>query len=228
MTGRRRYETILRTLGYRRIAGVDEAGRGPLAGPVVAAAVLLKPDFPVRGIRDSKKLSPARREQLYAQILEHSLDTRIGLVMPEVIDRINIYQATLLAMRRAVAKLRVPPDFLLVDALRLPVSCPHWSMVRGDDRSVAIGAASIVAKVTRDRIMRRYHRRYPDYRFDLNKGYATPEHLESLRRYGPSPVHRLSFVGARAGLASGTLYLSYQEPHDKGRHDAPNPIPTHA
>jgi len=190
------YERGLEARGARRIAGVDEVGRGSLAGPVVAAAVILDPDRPVRGLRDSKLLSPADRERLAGLIAERAIATGIGAAEAGEIDAINILRATLLAMRRAVEALAVRPDYLLVDALRIPgVDLPQRGIVRGDRHVASIAAASIVAKVHRDALMRSFHDLYPGYGFDAHKGYGTAGHLEALHHHGPSPLHRSTFRG---------------------------------
>lgn len=176
------------------IAGVDEAGRGPLAGPVVAAAVILDPDRPIDGLRDSKQLSARRRETLFETIRVQAAATAIAVVDTATIDRINILQATLEAMRRAVAALDTPLAEALIDGNRPPaLDCPVRCIVGGDRLEPAISAASILAKVTRDRLMLELHREYPGYGFDRHKGYPTRAHLEALARLGPSPVHRRSF-----------------------------------
>jgi ribonuclease HII len=193
------FERAGRARGYACIAGVDEAGRGPLAGPVVAAAVVLPqrtPPHALRGLRDSKQLAPDLRRRLYHQILDHALDFGIGIVGERIIDRINILQASLLAMRRAVACLRAAPDLLLVDGLHAPaVPGDRQPIVTGDDRSLSIAAASVLAKVTRDAVMEQYHGQFPNYRFAEHKGYPTPDHLQALARHGPCPIHRMTFQG---------------------------------
>jgi len=193
------------TLGWNPpglVAGVDEAGRGPLAGPVLAAAVMLDPRRPIAGLRDSKKLTPKRREHLHEQILEHALCCSVALASVEEIERLNILQATLLAMQRAVAGLRLRPTQVLVDGNRLPVlDLPAQAVVQGDDRVAAIAAASIVAKVQRDRLCDAWHAQYPDYGFDRHKGYGTAAHLAALRRCGPTPLHRRGFAPVAALLA---------------------------
>ncbi len=177
------------------IAGVDEVGRGPLAGPVVAAAVILPPDFAVLGVNDSKKLSEKRREELYDVILGEAVDWSIGMRDPEVIDRINILEATKEAMAEAVAGLRKRPDHVLIDALTLPsLEIPQTGVVKGDANCLCIAAASIVAKVTRDRMMAEYHKMYPAYGFDRNKGYGTKAHYEGIEKEGICPIHRKSFL----------------------------------
>lgn len=182
------------------MAGVDEVGRGCLAGPVVAAAVMLDPDRPVRGLRDSKLLTSAARERLFVEITERCLAWALADADARTIDRINVHQAALQAMRGAVAKLVPAPDFVLVDGFPIPgMGVPQRAVVQGDRRCAAIAAASIVAKVTRDRRMRELHARDPRYGFDRHKGYATKRHLLALARFGRSPAHRCSF-GRPCGL----------------------------
>lgn len=179
---------------YRLIAGVDEAGRGPLVGTVVAAAVILDPSRPVRGLRDSKKLSEKRREQLFQVITCRSVCWAIASASAAEIDRLNILQASLLAMKRAVEALGVQPDIALVDGNQRPrLSCRVEAIVKGDSKVAAISAASILAKVERDRQMRALHELYPVYGFDQHKGYPTASHIERLRQHGPCPEHRRSF-----------------------------------
>ncbi len=190
----RTIENGLRRLGFVLVAGVDEVGRGCLAGPVMAGAVVLDPDDHVAGLRDSKQLAPAARERLYEQITSRALGWAVAGVEPAEIDRINIRQASLLAMRKAVLALAPLPDFVLVDAFRIPdLPMAQRGIVHGDARCAAIAAASIVAKVTRDRLMDRLHELDPRYGFDRHKGYPTPEHALALSRFGHSPVHRRSF-----------------------------------
>jgi len=177
-----------------RVAGVDEVGRGPLAGPVVAAAVILNPDAPIDGLADSKALTAARREALATSIHATAYAVGIAECSVEEIDRLNILQASLLAMRRAVAALHTPPAQALIDGNRAPrLSCPARCVIGGDGLEPAISAASIVAKVHRDRLMVALHEDYPEYRFDRHKGYATAFHLAALERLGPTPEHRRSF-----------------------------------
>lgn len=187
-------ETELLKEGYEAIAGVDEAGRGPLAGPVVAAAVILVPGVVIEGINDSKKLTPIQRERVYRRIKKEKVPVGLGAASVEEIDRYNILVASRMAMIRAVERLPVTPGFLLIDGYAWPgIDLPHRGLVQGDARSLSIAAASIVAKVTRDRLMRFLDRRYPGYGFTKHKGYATREHLAALVRLGPSAVHRRSF-----------------------------------
>ncbi|MEW6118239.1 MAG: ribonuclease HII [Nitrospirota bacterium] len=186
--------SLRREGGFSFIAGVDEAGRGPLAGPVVAAAVILPIDVRIAGVRDSKRIPKREREQLFWNILDNAVDFGIGVVGAEEIDRINILQATRQAMHRAVLDLSHPSDLVLVDAVHIPaISLRQRALVKGDAKSASIAAASILAKVIRDRIMNRYHLIYPQYGFDRHKGYGTRAHLDKLREYGPCPIHRKSF-----------------------------------
>lgn len=188
------FETEARRCGYRWVAGLDEAGRGPLAGPVVAAVVLLPRRCVLRGLNDSKLVPEPERERLYREIVGQALGIAIGCATEREIDELNILEATRVAMCRALQALVPSPDFLLIDALTLPsVRLPQRPIIKGDGFSVSIAAASIVAKVSRDRLMRGYHRRYPRYRFHMHKGYATPEHLRLLARHGPCEAHRQSF-----------------------------------
>jgi ribonuclease HII len=180
--------------GYNLIAGIDEAGRGPLAGPVVAAAVILPHEYSNPEINDSKSLSPQQRENLYDVIREEALSIGLGVVEAAVIDEVNILQATLIAMKEAFWELSLAPDFLLIDGITsLPLSIPQRTIIKGDSRSISVAAASIVAKVSRDRIMDIYHRQFSQYNFAKNKGYGTVEHRVALRKYGPCKIHRMSF-----------------------------------
>ncbi|MDI6890378.1 MAG: ribonuclease HII [Thermodesulfovibrionales bacterium] len=188
------HDEFLRKKGFLRIAGIDEAGRGPLAGPVVAAAVVLSKGTRIRGLRDSKKVPEKERETLFSEIFSLSEDIGVGIVGPEEIDRFNILRATRLAMRYAVEDLSKPPDILVIDALSLPsIPIKQLSIIKGEDISASVAAASIVAKFVRDKIMMEYHRQYPNYNFEKNKGYSTKEHFGMLRLYGPCPIHRKSF-----------------------------------
>ena len=189
------FEKLYLTKGYHAIAGLDEAGRGPLAGPVAAAACILDPDKPIYGLNDSKKLSEKKRELLFDQIKEKSKAWKICLIEADEIDNINILQATKKAMRLSVAGLSVSPDFLLIDAVKLEdCNIPADSLIKGDARSVSIAAASVLAKVQRDRLMLEYDKLYPEYGFAKHKGYGTKAHYEALLKYGPCPIHRLSFL----------------------------------
>lgn len=180
---------------YTYICGIDEVGRGPLAGPVVAAAVILPKDCQILYINDSKKLSAKKREELYDIIMEHAVAAETGMAGPERIDEINILQATYEAMREAVNKLVPEPDLLLNDAVTIPgLSMKQVPIIKGDAKSISIGAASIIAKVTRDRLMDTYEEIYPQYHFKSNKGYGSAEHIAALKKYGPTPIHRASFI----------------------------------
>ena len=181
---------------YSYICGIDGVGRGPLAGPVVAGAVILPKDCDILYINDSKKLSAAKREELYDIIMEKAVAVGIGMVGPDRIDEINILQATYEAMRQAIGKLDPQPTLLLNDAVTIPqVTIPQVPIIKGDAKSISIGAASIVAKVTRDRLMETYADIYPEYGFAGNKGYGSAEHIAALKQYGPTPIHRRSFIG---------------------------------
>ncbi len=192
----RDHERAAEQSGYRCVAGVDEAGRGPLAGPVVAAAVVLPGEVSLPGLRDSKKMSPTLRVKLFDQIIGECLGFGIGRVDENTIDKINILQAALLAMKRAVEQLTVPPDLLLIDGNRgIDCEMRQKTIVGGDDASLCIAAASVLAKVTRDRLMEDYHEQYPQYEFSRHKGYGTRLHRERIRQYGPCPIHRKTFKG---------------------------------
>ena len=192
------------------MAGVDEAGRGPLAGPVSAAAVILDPKKPLRGLNDSKKLSSAARAQLFDQICERALAVGVGLASVEEIDRLNIRNATFLAMRRALQALALPPVHALIDGDASPrdLFCPAQTIVKGDAISLSISAASIIAKVTRDRLMERLHEAWPLYGFADHMGYGVPAHLAALRAHGPCPYHRMSFAPVRAASSGKPLAKS--------------------
>ncbi len=191
-----RYERAAWRAGLPHVAGVDEAGRGPLAGPVVAAAVILNPERRIKGLEDSKLLTPEERESLFDQILEHAAAVGTGIVDPETIDRVNILEATRLAMRQALSRLSPRPNLVLIDAVSLSgLTWPQKPLVRGDRRSASIAAASIVAKVSRDRLMIEADSLFPQYGFRRHKGYPTPEHLRALRKHGPCPIHRRTFHG---------------------------------
>jgi len=189
----KQYERQYGVAGY--VCGIDEAGRGPLAGPVVAGAAILPKDCGILGINDSKQLSEKKREELYSVILEEAVAVGIGMASPQRIDEINILMATYEAMRQAIQNLSVVPDILLNDAVCIPqVEIPQVPIIRGDAKSISIGAASILAKVTRDRLMVEYDKIMPEYGFARHKGYGTSEHIEAIRVYGPSSIHRQSFL----------------------------------
>ncbi len=190
------FEVALYESGHKLICGLDEAGRGPLAGPVVAGAVILPENCVMEGLRDSKKLSARRREFFFEAINKKARAVGIGIVDNETIDRINILQATRLAMKKALDALQLKPDALLIDALTLSdIDIPQQGIIHGDDRSISIAAASVIAKVTRDRLMCDYHAAFPAYHFHQHKGYSTRQHLEQIREYGPCPLHRKTFRG---------------------------------
>ena len=189
------YEKEFRARGFKLIAGMDEASRGPLAGPVVAACVILDPERPVYGVNDSKKLSPKRRAELKAEIEEKALAIGVGIVDEKTIDEINILEATKLAMKQAVQNLGVLPEILLIDALTLKdLPIPQEGIIKGDAKSVSIAAASIIAKETRDAMLMELDQQYPEYGFASHKGYGTPQHIQAIKEYGPLPVHRRSFI----------------------------------
>ena len=189
---------MARQAGYRWIAGIDEAGRGPLAGPVVAAAAIIPEGIILTGIKDSKQMTEKARERAFSVIHEKAVAVGIGVVSHQFIDEFNILRATLEAMRRAVLCLDESPQYLLVDGINaIPVSIPQRCLKKGDQRSLSISAASIIAKVYRDRLMRSYHELFPVYGFAQNKGYGTAAHLEAIKRYGPTPIHRRTFRGVR-------------------------------
>lgn len=208
-----RFEREARNQGFARIAGFDEAGRGCLFGPVFAAAVILDPAKPIRGLNDSKQLEPEVRQQLAHRIRETAVAWSVASVEAKVIDQINIYQASRLAMKLALTRLNPQPDFLLVDALHLETSIPQRSVIHGDALSRSIAAASILAKTERDGSMAEWDRRYPGFDFQCHKGYGTPRHLEALRQLGPTPDHRYSYMPVReaAGLIPQQLDLFARE-----------------
>lgn len=180
---------------HQAICGIDEVGRGPFAGPVVAGAVILPKDHPILYLNDSKKLSEKKREELYEVILKEAVATGIGMASPARIDEINILQATYEAMRMAISNLAVQPDLLLNDAVTIPeIEIMQIPIIKGDAKSVSIAAASILAKVTRDRLMVEYEKAFPGYDFASNKGYGTKAHIEGLKKFGPTPIHRMSFI----------------------------------
>ena len=203
-----RFEGQAWRTGLTRIAGVDEAGRGPLAGPVVAAAVVIAPDRRIRGMADSKLLPPERREALFGLIHERAVAVGVGVVDHLTIDRINILEATRVAMVQALAALAVAPELVITDFVALrALACPQRNLLDGDARCASVAAASIVAKVTRDRLMREADREFPAYGFARHKGYATPEHLAAIDRHGLCPLHRRSFVSA---WRQGNLFAVFE------------------
>jgi len=204
-----RYEREARQCGWQRIAGIDEAGRGSLFGPVVAAAVILNPRRRIVGLDDSKKLNAERRKKLHLRIREHALSWAVAEIDAARIDAWNIYQASRQAMMAAVAQLSPIPDYLLLDAMEIDLPIEQKALIHGDARSVSIAAASILAKVQRDERMAELDQLYPQYGLAQNKGYGTPDHLEALRRYGPSPLHRFSYAPVReAGCWAATATQS--------------------
>ncbi len=191
-------ERCLREKGYQRVGGLDEAGRGPLAGPVVAACVILKETGDQSRFVDSKKISATMRSRLYRELQSTGAIIGVGMVSETEIDRCNILQASLLAMKKAVLSMSLEPDFLLVDGnQRVPITIPQQTLVQGESKSASIGAASIVAKVFRDALMDRYHHQYPEYNFQQNRGYATLEHRRAIAKHGPCAIHRQSFKCVR-------------------------------
>jgi ribonuclease HII len=195
------YEKKAASSGFFLVAGVDEAGRGPLAGPVVSAAVILPSTFSVKGVDDSKKLTPAKREKLFDQIYAQAVSVGVGLADHDEIDRLNILQASRLSMVRAVDDLRIRPDYLLIDGI-FSIDCPmpQEPIKKGDSLSISIAAASIIAKVTRDRLMEHFDREFPQYGFIKHKGYPTLKHRDAIVQFGPSPIHRKSFSGVKEYL----------------------------
>lgn len=187
------YEKMLYEQGCQAIAGIDEVGRGPLAGPVVAAAVILPPNCKIRGLDDSKKIPKSKHETIYNDIVKNAVAIGLGIKSNHVIDQINIYEATKLAMLEALRTLSVQPQHLLIDAMELSTDLPQTSLIKGDAKSLSIAAASIVAKVTRDRMMAAYDQEFPGYGFVQNAGYGTKEHLKGLQERGVTPIHRQSF-----------------------------------
>ena len=202
------FEVMASNQGYRVVAGIDEAGRGPLAGPVVAAAVILPESFDLPGLNDSKQLSEKKRNQLYPLIHEQALAVGIGVSRADEIDQINILQATLKGMSRAIKRLSLSPDFLLVDGITpIPIEIEQKTLKKGDSRSLSIAAASVVAKVVRDRIMVAYDQRFPEYGFAGHKGYGTQQHRDAVARYGPCVCHRRTFAGVKeyCGVSRNTV-----------------------
>lgn len=198
-----RYEKELYQQGYQAIAGIDEVGRGPLAGPVVTACVILPKNCKIKHLNDSKKIPKKHHEEIYQEILARALGIGIGIVDNNVIDQINIYEATKVGMLQAINQLKgevTRPDYLLIDAMHLETSIPQQSLIKGDANSLSIAAASIVAKVTRDRMMADYANDYPGYAFEKNVGYGTKEHLEGLKKYGITPIHRKTFEPIKSML----------------------------
>lgn len=196
-----KYENQLRSQGIEFIAGVDEVGRGPLAGPVVSAAVILPKNFYLPGLTDSKKLTKQKREQFYEQILNEAISIHVSFISAEKIDEINIYEATKRAMIAAINGLSVKPEHVLIDAMKLAIDIPQTSIIKGDDNSISIAASSVIAKVERDRYMVRLNEKYPQYGFDCHMGYGTKEHLEAIQTYGVINEHRKSFRPVKEALS---------------------------
>lgn len=189
------FENLAYNKGYKSICGVDEAGRGPLAGPVCAAAVILPQGLILDGVNDSKKLSEKKREKLFDAIIESAVAYNVAYASVEVIEELNILNATMLAMKRAVEGLQIPADFAYIDGNRTPeLNIPCEYIIKGDARSMSVAAASILAKVSRDRLLLEYAKEYPQYAFEKHKGYGTKLHTDMIKEYGPSPVHRMSFL----------------------------------
>jgi len=198
------FEEQARARGFRSVAGIDEAGRGPLAGPVVAAAVVLPDRFDLPGLTDSKQLTARKRDELFLKIRSQAAAVGVGIMTAEEVDRRNILQATLEAMRLAVERLRRPADYLLVDGIsRIPTEIPQLPLKKGDSRSLSVAAASVIAKVVRDRMMCAYDRRYPQYGFAGHKGYGSAAHRKAIAEHGPCPIHRRTFGGVREHLDKG-------------------------
>lgn len=205
LEGMMKFENQASSGGYRFIAGLDEAGRGPLAGPVVAGAVILPDTFAIAGLNDSKQVNPSLRRELAAEIKRQAISWAVAFIYPPYLDEINIYQATIQAMKLAVRNLYPQPDYLLIDALELPdIHIKQQSIIKGDTLSVSIAAASILAKVERDDAMEAFDRLYPGYGFARHKGYATKEHIQLLMEKGPCPIHRESFEPVKSLLKGGT------------------------
>lgn len=194
------YENNLYNEGVTLIAGVDEVGRGPLIGPVVACACILPVNFYHKDIKDSKKLSEKKREEMYKIIKENAISIGLGIVSEKVIDEVNIYESTKIAMKEAIKNLNITPEHVLIDAMKLELNIPSTSIIKGDDKSESIAAASIIAKVTRDHMLDEMDKEYPMYDLKNNKGYGTKKHLEALQTYGPCKYHRVSYSPVRNAL----------------------------
>lgn len=194
------FENKLINQGYRYICGTDEAGRGPMAGPLVAAAVILPYNYHISGLNDSKKLSEKKRKQLYHEILEHAIEVSISMIDVETVDKINVYEASKLAMINCIKKMKTKIDYILADAIDLNLEIPCRAIIKGDQKSASIAAASIIAKVTRDRYMVEIDKLYPQYGFKNHKGYVTQAHLEAIEKYGVCKIHRRSFAPIKRQL----------------------------
>ena len=189
------FDNELRKQGYRYICGIDEAGRGPLAGPVSVCAIVMDLDEMIDGVNDSKKVSPKKRDTLFETIKQKALSYKCVMLDSKVIDEINILEATKKAMKEAVSGLSIKPDLILVDAVKIDFDCETRPIIKGDATSYSIASASIIAKVSRDKLMEEYDKTYPDYGFAKHKGYGTAEHIKAIREKGPTPIHRKSFIG---------------------------------
>ncbi len=188
------YEKEAYLQGKNFVAGIDEVGRGPFAGPVVTACVILPKDFNILGINDSKKLSEDKRKELFIKIKDNALDITINMEDNNIIDSINILEATKKSMLKNIEDLKQKPDYLILDAIKLDTNIPYISMAKADEKSISVAAASIIAKVTRDEYMKKMNDIYPQYKFHINKGYGTKEHIEAIKKYGPCPIHRKTFI----------------------------------
>ena len=198
-----KYEKALYKEGYNLIAGVDEVGRGPLVGPVVTAAVILPKKYKLDGLNDSKKLTAKQRDKFYDILRKDAISIGIGMCDAQIIDEINIYEATKVAMKEAINNLSVKPDYVLIDAMKLDLDIPHLPIIKGDAKSLSIAAASVIAKVTRDRMMDELDKEYPEYGFKKHKGYPTKQHLEALKKYGPLKNYRFTYGPVRDLIKSG-------------------------
>lgn len=188
------FETEARALGYQNIVGVDEVGRGPMAGPVVVSAVMLPQDVFISGLNDSKKLSKKQREKLYEEIMKIAIEVQTVFIEVEEVDRINVYQASKKAMEQAIRQFKTPVDYVLSDAMKLDITLPYQSIIKGDSKSASIASASIIAKVSRDAYMEEMDEKYPEYGFKSHMGYVTKRHKEALSKFGVTPIHRKSFA----------------------------------
>ena len=198
-----KYEKALYKEGYNLIAGLDEVGRGPLVGPVVTAAVILPKNYKLKGLNDSKKLTPKQRDKFYDILVKDAISIGIGMCDAKTIDEINIYEATKVAMKEALNNLSIKPDYVLIDAMKLDIDTPHLPIIKGDAKSLSIAAASVVAKVTRDRMMDELDKVHPEYGFKSHKGYPTKKHLEALKKYGPLENYRFTYGPVRDLINNG-------------------------
>jgi ribonuclease HII len=220
-----KFEKLAWASGAKLVAGVDEVGRGSWFGPVVAAAVILEPGYRIKGLRDSKLLDQATREKLAERIKEHAIAWAVAAVDVARIDQLNIYHASLLAMRNAVSQLAPAPDHLLIDAVKVAWECPQTNIIHGDALSISIAAASIVAKVHRDEMIRRWDPVYPQYDLASNKGYRSPKHQAALKEHGPTPLHRLSFAPVwMCSVVQGELNFAAESNEDDAQRDSVEPV----